>query len=314
MLTMDRRLGGIVVLAVGLLIALVVPRVLSPGIDGVAVRAPLSAPPEVGSCLVVEEQLTDENVWAQMPFTLPDFRSVDCGKPHDLEIAESWPTQTPFEFPEDSDDYPCQTTWTGYLGMEQALIPKPWYIAFLNVNVVFIGAPESQRLGDLGWMGCAVAPFPFSRTPGVVGNLPTLTDRPAAFGNCRLGQTYVSCLEPHDQEYLATAFGQQPDDPSIVLKDWPPLPSEEVLHQHCETMAASLLMRSDPTFDGQIEVQFTYEERPDQDLWIPGSGTSDVSYIRGTLTNAECLLVAAGGAVLTDSLVAIGEKPLPVEN
>ncbi len=308
-----RRVRGVLVLVLGLMVALIVPRVLDPGIDGVAVRAPLPLPPPAGSCLVLPTPLSQESM--QIPFELPDYSLVDCGEFHDLEVASSWVSDAPFEWENFNDDYPCSAE-TGLLyDSANELVPKPWWSAIVNANVMLVQAPATQRLADTGWMACIVTPFPFGKARGSVWDLPDIRFRPADFGNCATAGMQISCTDPHSTEYLAWAFGQQPDDSTVVVTNYPALPVESILRESCQTLAADLLKHDDPTFGGRVQIVLEYETIPDQEVWVepdPDTHWQNSEMVPGTITNASCQLLVTDNHWLTDSLVGIGNQPLPI--
>lgn len=319
---MGRPFWGICLLAAAVLLALVVPRVLDAGSVGSASRAPDPPPPPIGSCLA----------W-------PADEVIDCASPHTLEVAGTWSAADP-NLPGVNSDGDCGTTALSYLGMRPKELDPRWQTPvpifdgtmsiFGGVNgsalsVRVIRAPQMQRLSGPGWKVCAVGlSNPPSQMVGSIAQLSERTDRPAIFGYCRnvdettaaagvgiLAIEAVPCSEPHGEEIFGQLFAQVYDDPEFeAVPGTAPLtelPTQQAIDSQCQQMLKDLLLVPEPTFAGRLTVRSDYlVDRVD----VGDSGGA--ANMGGTSLFAECALVTSAGQMLTDSLVGIGTKPLPL--
>ncbi len=319
---MGRPFWGICLLSVAVLLALVVPRVLDAGSVGSASRAPDPPPPPIGSCLA----------W-------PAEEVIDCASPHTLEVAGTWSAADP-DLPGVNSDGDCGTTALSYLGMRPKVLDPRWQtpVPFFDgtvsifggvdgsaVSVRVVRAPKMQRLDGPGWKVCAVGlTSPPSSVVGSIRQLSEKTDRPAIFGHCRkvdeavstagagiLAIEAVPCSGPHGEEIFGQAFAQVYDDPEFeAVPGTAPLtelPTEETIHSQCQQMLKDLLLVDDPTFAGRLAVRSQYlVDR------VEVGERGGAANMGGTSVFAECALVTSDGTVLTDSLVGIGTKPLPL--
>ncbi len=281
---MDRRPTGVVVLIVAIVAALIGPRILQPGLAGQPFAAPLPEPPQVGACLAVES----------MAPTV-----VSCAEPHDLEVTarQGADVRGPRE--------DCDEAAWAYIGRPSVTTVGIWSLELLDTDTARIDAPDGQRAGVRGWSVCVIRPASRTRYLGSVRSLPTVLARPAAYGSCAQGTAGVPtpCNTGHTSEYLGRT-GDSISDPNggDSLNPEPGLPNgvRDNLSEQCTSLAGQLTGNPDPTYAGRLRVDLNIEIYADP--MAPGSFTYA----------ASCSLSTADGAMLTDSVVGLGNAALPV--
>lgn len=303
----NRGIAGLLILVVAVLLALIIPRVLDPGENGRAGRAPLPAPPPVGACL------TDDAGSGPPNWELGDWRVVGCDQPHTMEVAKSWalddPTRLPTPgFTAQSAAAQCLLAVDTYIGGGLDFGYEKWFQPLINPVSRLLEAPISDRVNARGWTAC-VAQSPHDQTySGSVGHLGAPADRPSAFGLCRMATLDISCLQPHDEEVFGLVSGFEPLDLSRPATVRGLLPARAELDSQCQQMSADLLQRSVSDWGpvtGHLEIsrdgaQFS---RPDE------AGV----LIAGYLNFVECSIRVGTGLTMSDSLVGVGTGPLPLQ-
>jgi hypothetical protein len=145
------------------------------------------------------------------------------------------------------------------------------------VDVLLVAPPEPQRVAGQRWTACVVAPERGRGDPDVrLG-----TADPSRLGVCATtGPTgaAVRCDRPHQREtlaWLASRGGPVTDEAAL---------------ESCRRQVARLTGRTDPTADGALVVSVE-----------PPAG--------GAL--ADCTVTTADGRFLGDTVVGLGDAPLP---
>lgn len=305
------RTYGVIALLAAALVLIVVPHALDPGVGGLAGRAPLPAPPPVGTCIDVGS--SQQYYYGSYPPLFQEFEVVPCSLPHDLEVTRDFTAAQVDQQPEIvSDGLECAASLANYAGLPSQPLLDHWFISGFSANSWLIGAPDSQRAATLGWKACVVQVVD---RIGSVQNLWGQRERPAGFGTCWVNADPVFCNMPHNRETLGSAHSAEPNDPSIQIGDATPLPGPDSLVSECDRLAGELLNRADPTYAGRLSVALSYDKSSSA-LWLDTDqdGNYDPSEtVNGTLIEATCSITTSDGSLLTDSLLGVGDKPLPVQ-
>lgn len=238
----NRGIAGLLILVVAALLALIIPRVLDPGADGMAGRAPLPAPPPVGACL------TDDSGSGPPNWELGDWRVVGCEQPHTMEVTKTWALDDPVRSPTlgfavESAAGQCLLAVDTYIGGGLDFGYKEWFQPLINPVSRLLEAPASERVDSRGWTAC-VAQSPHDQTySGSVRQLDSPAERPSAFGLCRMATLDISCLQPHDEEVFGLVSGFEPLDLSRPATVLGLLPARAELDSQCRQMSTDLLQR-----------------------------------------------------------------------
>ncbi len=273
---MERRLAGIILLAVALTLGVGVPRLLSPAPVARASAAPLPPPPPLGSCLT----------W--------DATVVSCAQPHAAEVTATW-SATAAGRPRGAGDAGCDAAAFQYVALQLVGAAQVWRPAF-GARSWVMRAPADERVGDLGWAACVVGPARAALSTGSVhdqGRSPRA--RPAAFGVCVTGDGItVACDRPHRREYLtdAVGFARSLVDGREATR-W---------RTGCADLAAELLATPDPTFGGRLTVEFATVPADPRTGFDPPS----------SLVFAVCAASVTGDRDLVGSLYGLGTSALPL--
>lgn len=277
-----------VVLLIAVVVALVVPQVLRPGVDGQAGAAPLPAPPELGSCVVLAPRSSTP---------------IDCREPHDGEVFVTWTADDPSR-PVGRHSLACTDELAAHLGSGPTTV-NGWQPTVFNLSTRLIRAPRGDRVGDRAWAACLLRPANQSRYTGTVFGLPAnATDRPGVFGDCSSGSLYfrLPCTHPHTIERLGTTSGLLPTADAVDLSAIGVPPAlDAALHQNCQALAVDLIGRTDPTFGGRLAVDVVSSSL------VPAISPSPTT----VAWSVDCI-VTSGDVRLDDSVVGLGANALPV--
>ena len=292
---------GVIILAVALFAAAIVPAALDRLVEGTAVAAPLPEPPPIGSCVHLPPQQPPE--------------VVSCDESHDGEITMTWKAG---EFPRSNEGaeprsytvaavngggtrftyFECFGWNSSYVGAStfvgDLVTPDPLY----SGGMVY-GSPD-QRFSRLSWSACSITPSAtgdeYSGSIRAMGTRPTVA-RPDVYTACLarpdFGQAelvYTSCALPHRVEPIAM-------DRDLDTS----LPADQALAE-CRSLVQEVTGASDPTYGGRLLI----EVQPVVSRLSP----SDYSSL--AFAAQDCLVELTGDGDLVGSLVAHGDAPLPV--
>ena len=286
---MDRKVAGVLALVLAVGAALFVPRLISPGLAGLASAAPMPAPPAVGTCVNTQNR---------------PVRIVACDLPHTGEITATWAAEDPARAVEATLDR-CDIANAAYTGIEVSTELNGWTVVTPFWETQLVRAPRAQRVGDYGWQACVIRAVDRALYTGSVRNLDDIADRPDAFGNCQAPDySFVVCTEPHGSQVLAFTEGVWYDLEAGLA----PGSRIEVIHDDikggCLTVAESLTGSSDPTYAGRLRVEVWVEQVHQQQVTY-----TDVLY--ATSYRASCQLTAVDGELI-GSVVGVGDAELPL--
>ena len=307
---MDRRWFGAIVVACTVLAAVVAPNVTARRVGGTAIPVAIDAPPAVGSCA-----LTITDPWSSNPETgfavgnvidYPTARFGPCAGAAVGEVVFVDAATSPPEQVVDNDYQTilqqCALDAIGYLGS----IPPVVYRGFGQPGIVWssvlafrytaIGPSAVQRAAGQRWSACAVGSTEAKPYVGRLRNVLSTGVLPPEFGSCwpsvDLVPVEIPCDSPH----------------AVELLGWSSIGSDSVsateLRQACTVYAGRALRTSDPTRDGAIRPEIVSFDRD-----TPTIPASDAVLADGS---AACVLIAQNGRQFNNTLVGIGQRPLPL--
>ncbi len=309
-------------LLVAVVVAVVGPRLLSPGIRGGASAAPLPLPPAVGSCL---------NGSANEVLVVP------CAEPHVAEVVTAWragerkvdlpavsvlaePLNLNREVPR--RDQECLPVVRAYVGVDQQTTVESWYVPSPSPMARYLVAPADQGIGDQRWSACVATTQHGDAVSGSMRALAHTFDHswPAAFTRCvALGERSpgdsptVTCDNPHRVEILATSTADtttiRADRGSADETTGDEKTAGEKALASCGRLAATVMGTTDPTRGGRLAVTVQ-----------PASGTTyvfaDVSGAAeiGTrvVSVGGCGVELVGSGRLVGTVIGLREAPLPL--
>ena len=309
------RIAGAVALLGAVGLALILTHSASFPIAGTAV-AGWPQPPAVGSCA----SLTDGSSLAV----------VACSDAHQLEITQAFPAT--MELPKNITAQ-CEAAAAAYVGPtagSSAVAIAGWTPEELHYSAYQWDAPAADVVGGHGWRVCVIAPWRPGLYVGSVRNLGSPADRPAAYGLCasaaadQTSPQLVRCDQPHQWEQLGTqtvdAAGLSPQQQAEQTGSLLP---------GCSALAAVLTGSPDPTFGGALLPSVLgpgLATVTSGGSGGPGAPVFSTPYVVATSTAeastpgershrvaAQCRVGVEGSDPLTGSVMALGDKPLPLE-
>lgn len=314
---MDRRWGGLLVIFLVVIAAVVVPSAGGRQIPGVAQPAPVPGPPKIGDCLTVAE--TDG--WLQGPHpTYDPQRLAPCDAARFGEVAAvitdhrshvpAVPRiQTPADgsvVTDDPNQGPCFDASARYLGLrpaaDHASVIASYWSSLSMLSTAPSGPTALQQRAGQNWVACIVfvhdqdgrsLPYPDS-----LADTFALGTEPAALAVCldsaNLGSAQsTSCDQPHAVEaFGATATAR----PGL---------SQELLDRSCLALVGQMTGMNDPTAHGQLTVEAATIHG---ETGTPSVGLGKPDDESGY---AACLVVSPEKHQLRHTLLALGDKPIP---
>jgi hypothetical protein len=298
---MDRRIKGVLLLAVVLLAAVVLPNLVPRTVGGAAEIGSIPVPPRVGQCLLQSPRAASGRGNGN------SYQLGRCTTLHYGEVAEvvSDATAGARSTGDLASARSCGDE-SSYLGWSPSVPPTAqvrWRT--IDLTVINMDPTPVQRAYGQRWSVCVVAPATVgSGYLGSVRNAMTTGRLPAAFAQCLTSRgltaptdagSAVSCDRPHPAEVFGTAE---------LASNYQ---GQRVLDANCLTIARSATRMSDPTAGGALRIQalpFHWDVSGDAK---PGLSTGS------TTLGAEALCTAtvAGHRLLGGSLFGLGTRPLP---
>lgn len=322
-----RRALGLVALSLAFAILLGAPALLSDGITGHPMAAPLPMPPAVGSCVTLPADPNFSGAGEQ------GFQVVACDQPHDAEVSMTWPAGTPpqsqvggtgqlpgefilpfnAEFPVLSDmgsgtvsspHFVCADWNLSFIGPPAPLAGSSWWTVWPTFASGMITAPAVDRAGVLGWSACIVEPATVpTRYAGTIRSAPTMPDqhRPEQYFSClsrsQYGRTeliYSSCAQPHRVEPIALQSGLEPA-----------APADRAL-VGCLEVVQRLTGAADPSYGGRLAVKV-------ENVGLRTLTLEQMTELPAGATAAgACVVELVGSGSLVGSVIGLGDRPLPV--
>lgn len=311
--TLNRRVGGGLVLLAALVAALVVPKILNP--DGIAGRpavAPAPPPLVVGDCIagaisgsIVSHSVvadTNASTTAELLTSAP-ITVAPCGSTHTGEIVLA---AAPPGGGTDAD--PSVAAFTNRC---RTVMTTRWQFADtvaaswspqLTMVITVIGPDPRQVAAGQRWIACAVAPVdgPIDRP---LSALPDGDGPPPLFGSCSRYQSgsdsavTVGCAAPHTTEELGVRD----------LERGSPLDQDD-LAASCVELAVAVTGRPGLPADPSLAVDTFVYARYDSGDTSPVLAPIPVDAAGGRVT---CSVRVTDDRSLTASLRRIGDGPLP---
>ncbi len=304
---------GVLLLAMVALAALVGPGAVGHELIGSPVAAVIPPPPTVGGCVTAmapmpqTDQSTDVDSRVQYPSAVyggcagpivGEVMSVDL-TPHALDRTTVASYQMAGSL--------CELSEVNYVGsigpFDPATITTPgiaWQ-ADVTVQSVAVGPTSLQRAGGQSWTAC-IGATP-DRTPyrGRISGALAGGVLPPAFATCwksltsatdqQVGEQQVPCSAPHPIEVLAlTQITDTTTTPAQVTKS-------------CLGMASRALRTPDPTRGGMLKIA-AYP--------IDGSSVLPLTAAAMFQNYLGCIASVTPPNRLNDTLIGIGDRPLPI--
>lgn len=229
------RIAGVVILAGALLLAFLVARGASFPVAGQPV-VDWPQPPAVGTCQELDGSA---------------LRTVPCDQPHGMEVTKVW--QAVDALPKDMIAA-CVAAADTYLGaVSNPAVVDGWHPDAPYYSAYQWGAPPTDVVGGRGWTVCLIAPWRPAEYTGSVRSLGSLSDRPAAYGECGLSDqpTLVPCDQPHNWEQL----GQATQDLASAGDDQAAAKAAAERLASCDRLAAALIGVVDPTYGDRLQIR-----------------------------------------------------------
>lgn len=303
---MSRRLQGIVLLVLAVLVAMVIPRLDGTPIGGTPTAMSIQGPPTIGSCI-----LDNPIANGRRPGNTSTLRYGGCRPGHFGEVVQvldytKKSSRVGIRLPGPTS---CSAVVNSYLGVDQVSVRSDrgdyrsmsfglWQPVSVG-RVGVIGPTQVQKDVGQKWSACVTeggvgAPYTGTVRGAFTGG--SLPNSYATCGDAVTPGTAVGCASPHRVE----VFASTPVTTS--------LPSQAALTSSCSDLLRYLTGRTDLSAGGRIEVQA-----------VPvfyGVSSHTNSGQRDSVDTepgqAFCGIAATGTAKLMSTLFSIGKRPLPL--
>lgn len=303
---MSRRLQGIVLLVLAVLVAMVIPRLDGTPIGGTPTALSIQGPPTTGSCI-----LDNPIANGRRPGNTSTLRYGGCGQGHFGEVVQvlnnaEKSSRVELELP---DPTTCTAVVDSYLGVDQVSVRDDrgdyrsmsfglWQPVSVG-RVRVIGPTQVQRDVGQTWIACVTEGGEGAPYTGTVRGAFTGGSLPNSYATC--GDTVtpgaaVGCAAPHRVEVFAST-------PATTS-----LPSQAALTSSCTDLLRYVTGRTDLSAGGRIEVQAVPVFYGVSSHTNPGQRDSADT----EPGQAFCGIAATGAAKLRSTLFAIGKRPLPL--
>jgi hypothetical protein len=284
---MDRRLIGALLVVAVVAVAVVVPARDGLRIAGRPTAIELPADPEVGDCLLVTASF-----------------GPCAGQPAIGEVV-SIVTATPDPYDRlvraESSGTGCRAAALTYAGLTAAdgrYVPRlheqpdpvNWKFS-INVRTTWILPTALQHAAGRSWAACVVEPAGGNRYVGGLADAYSGGRLPDAYGVCwssrevGVAMHKVDCAEPHLAELIAIG--------NVARDDVNPTE----ISGSCQSLAAEVMGRSDPTADGGLTVL------------IDPDAADSLRWTREAM-GVVCYVVPNAHS-LTGTLVGLRDRPVP---
>ncbi len=307
---MDRRWFGALVVACTVLVAVVAPNVTARRVGGSAIPAAIDGPPSVGMCV-----LTMTDPWRSSPQpgfalgTVIDYPTAvfdACAGTAVAEVvrvdAAAAPPQRVVDNNYQTIVQQCALSAIGYLGSIPPVVyrggqPGILWSSVLAFRYTAIGPTAVQRAAGQRWSACAVGSTDMTPYVGRLRDVLSTGVLPPAFGSCwpSVGSSdpvEIRCDSPHAVELLGwTSLGSMP----VSAID---------LRQACTIYAGRALRTPDPSRNGAIRPEILAYGQAVVTIPSDDAVLQDDSF--------ACALIAQNGRLLDNTLIGIGERPLPL--
>ncbi len=306
---MDRRLVGLLVLAVVALAAITVPGVVGRHLVGAPTAMVIPAPPSVGECVtgLSATPPVDDAGEVDAPADYPSARFGSCAGPIVGEVMSV--DLTPHQLARTTiasyqlAGAACELSEVNYVGsigpFDPATITTPgiaWQ-ADVSVESVAIGPTHLQTAGGQSWTACVGATPDRSSYRGTLRAALSLGILPPVFATCwkslQTSDQHVPCSTPHPIEVIALT--QITDATTTVAQ----------VNRSCLGMASRAFRTADPTRGGRLRIA-AYA--------VDGSVVRPLTRAVMLQGYLGCLASVGPPSQLDDTLIGVGSKPLPIAN
>jgi hypothetical protein len=302
---MDRKLKGVLLLAVVLFLAILLPSLQAKEIRGTAVVGHIPGAPRVGECLL---QTPPDPAVLASPGT--SYRLGSCAGAHFGEVAEVIPgSGAPASAgataggDEISSLPKACTDEDDYLGWSSPVHDSSgvrW--APIDTAVIRMEPTALQHAFGQDWVVCVVTPSSGgSYTGSVKGTLAT-GKLPSVFGQCASTDNPTSALPPVrcDRPHRFEIFGVAtlPDD----------FADQRALDSQCALVVRATTRMPDASAHGQLTVTAVVSHEDADFQAMPGFGSTGSPAV----TEATCVAGVTGTHLLDGTLFGLGTKPLPL--
>ncbi len=296
-----RALGGLVLLLT-VFVAAVVPRLGGIAVPGVPIPMVIQPAPTAGSCVLQDPQ---------SGAAVPELQYGSCSIAHYGEVVQVFADSRSFPFTQPGrsrspEPATCTAAVTGYLAADQVLATGgdvgvavgPW-VPVATGTVGLIGPSQLQQAAGQHWIACVTegngsSPFTGTVRKAFAGG--SLPDSYTVCSDALVSGSSVDCSKPHRVELFA--------DTGAVYQ----LPPSSELKLSCAEFARYLIGRSDLSAGGRLEVRAAtvYYGVTGH----PTPGQSDP--VQTEPAQAFCGISTVGTAMLTGTLFALHDRPLPL--
>ena len=286
---MDRRLIGALLVVAVVAVAVVVPARDGLRIAGRATAIELPADPGVGDCLLVTASFgpcTGQPAIGEVVFdrhrNRRPLRSTRAGRIRAERTAGAAALS-----------YAGLTAIDGRYVPRQHQQPDPvnWKFS-INVRTTWVLPTALQRAAGRTWAACVVEPAGGSRYLGGLAEAYSGGRLPNAYGVCwssrevGVGMHKVDCAEPHLAELIAIG--------NVARDDVNPTE----ISGSCQSLAAEVIGRSDPTADGGLTVR------------IDPDAADSLRWTREAM-GVVCYVVPNCAFAHRHAWLACGDRPVP---
>ena len=303
---MERRVAGLVTVALTLISVLVINGAVGRVLGGSARRLPVPIPPAAGTCL------------RQSP---SEWTATRCDAVHTAEVAQSWPA---VRLPAMDLYEACMAAGRTYLTGPSAASPdgqysgqSTWSAPSVMTTTTLAHGPGAALTNGWSWQACIVRPIlPDPNTVGYRGRLRDASasgSLPVELRPCfilpeGIGPVGTSCAVSHAGEVLAgrtlEMFGLNNQFEAVA--------TDPEINAQCVEIARRVTGSADPTYGGTLAVVVNLRATGMGFQLSPGAGKKPPSSRSYTLYQANCSLEAAAGRQLYASLVGLGAASPPL--
>ena len=312
---MGRQGTGLVALLLALCVAIVVPNLAPQRIRGAATLSPPPPPPVAGSCVLQAFDLTSvalsgptglQPVYPQ-PSTGPCHGQgvvygqisaviADPSYPLLLDSSGQDPTDARCPGAGPAEDLPA--------GSDAGTSYGHWHVGLLTATVV-IEPTARQAAAGQHWLACAIAvtqsrsttvsPYLLNQARGLSAPISQWRrSRPVAqaVGQCLITSSSIDSTTDCSITHAAESFG---DTTSPLTRS---------LIDSCRILIGNLTGMPDPTAGGRLHLQVLSYDTNGNQVTATAQQTS-------TDTGQVCMIDGGGRTYLKDTLLALGDQPVP---
>jgi hypothetical protein len=308
----DRRLGGLALLALACLTLIVLPNIHGRPVSGSAIPTYVPPPPQVGQCVTSLKQVqfgTEQP--DDTPIAYPTISYGSCDSAVMGEVMSVDPTGlsaaglTIGTYQTASSS--CELDEVNYVGsigpfdLTNPNVPSIAWQAAVTIQSVSIGPSPLQRGAGQSWTACVGTTSDDAAYRGRIVNALTRGSLPAAFATCwgslpastqlQTDTPVESCAAPHAVEILGTT---QITDPATTAAE---------VQRTCEGFAKRALRTTDPTRGGAVRIEA---------FSMDGASVMPLTSVQLTSGFLGCLAKVDPPHQLLGTLIGLGDHAAPI--